>query len=174
MPYHLIMRLPRSPLGATFLLGAGGILLVLGVAGVVAMSGHLTIALRVAAFVLLFPGVPMLAAALLVQLRDPDQQRNPRSLSVVLVSVGGLLVLVPLTAWLPFWPGYLHIGRLPTILAVPFVMGVGLLAAGIASILLQSLVDDWRQGDYPDAAASLMAIGAVVWIASWLVANRFG
>jgi len=168
------MKLARSPLVATILLGAGGILAVLGVAGVLAASGHVAVGLKVTAFVILLPGVPILAASLMVRLRDPSRHRTTRDVEAVLVAAGGLLVLVPVLAWLPFGPMHLHIGRLPVFLAVPFVIGVGLVAAGVSSIFLESLVADWRDREYADAVANLVAVAAVLYVASWLVANRLG
>lgn len=168
------MRVARSPLVATFLLGAGGIVAVLVVAAFLALSGHLAVGLKVAAYVLLLPGVPILAASLYVRLRDSSRHRTTRDVEALLIAAGGLLVLVPVLAWLPFGPMHLHIGRLPTVLAVPFVVGVGLVAAGVSSIFLESLVSDWREREYADAAANLVAVAIVLWIASWLVSNRLG
>ncbi len=167
-----VMRLWRSPLATTFLLGAAVTLLLLALAGVLSLSGQSLLGLKIAVFVVLFPGIPILAAGLLVTLRLPGRGRTSRGVSAVLVTAGGLLVLVPLLAWLPFWPGHPHIGHLPLVLAVPFVMGVGLLAAGVSSIFLESLVEDWREHAYPEALANFVAILGVVWIASWLVSNR--
>jgi hypothetical protein len=168
------MRVARSHLLATFLLGTAGILAVLGVAALLVVSGHMTVGAKVAAYVLLLPGVPILAASLMVRLRDPGRHRTTRDVEAVLVAAGGLLVLVPVLAWLPFGPMHLHIGRLPIFLAVPFVIGVGLVAAGVSSIFLESLVSDWRDREYADVAANLIAVAVVLWIASWLVANRLG
>ena len=168
------MRIWRSPLATTFLLGISVILLLLAVAVFLGLAGNGVLGLKVAVFVLLFPGVPILAASLLVLLRSPERHRTSRGVAAVLITAGGLLVLVPLLFWLPFWPAYLHIGRLPLVLAVPFVSGVGLVAAGISSLFLESLVEDWRHREYPEALANLVAIVIVIWISAWLVSNRLG
>ena len=168
------MRIWRSPLTTTFLLGAGVIVVLLAIALVMAVAGHMVLGLKVAVFVVLFPGVPILAAGLLILLRDPESHRTSRGVAAVLISAGGLLVLVPLLFWLPFGPAHLHIGRLPLILAVPFVMGVGLCAAGVSSLFIESMVEDWRHRHYPEALANIVAIGAVVWISAWLISNRLG
>jgi hypothetical protein len=166
------MRLRHFPLAATILLAACGILVTLGVAALLVSTGQSALGIRIIAFVVLVPGVPILLASLVVLLRDPERNRTSRGMSSVLVTVGGLLVLIPLILWLPFWRAVLHIGHLPVYLAIPFIIGMGLLAAGVSAIFLESLVADWRDREYPEVAANLVAIALVVWIASWLVANR--
>lgn len=167
------MRIWRSPLASTFLLAAGVILVVLAIALLLALTGHMVTGVKVAIFVILFPGVPILAAGLLILVRDPGSHHTSRGVAAILIAAGGLLVLVPLLFRLPFRETY-HIGRLPLALAVPFVLGVGLVAAGISALFIESLVDDWRHRAYPEALANLLAILVVIWVSAWLVSNRLG
>jgi hypothetical protein len=165
------MRSIRSQIPTLMWVGAGALLLLLLLAGGLALVGRPVDGLKLALFVGLFPCLVLIVASLARFVRQPDWQGG-RTVFGLLVVVGSILFLVPLFLWLPFSPATWRVQEMPLPLRMPFIAGLAIFSLTAVVAALRQLWEAWKGRDYLTFAADLLAIGLVGAIAAVAVIIR--
>jgi len=136
---------------------ADAFVLLLAVAA--AVSGMPGAAAKLTLLGVLGPGLIFFGAMLVYGLSSRTAERGPRWIILMVWSVGAVLMVGSLFAWLPFMPD--GPTQTPTVIAVPLLIGVGLFIAGAFGFLAFGSIEQWRGGDSRRAIFGLVFIAAM-------------
>jgi len=136
---------------------ADAFVLLLAVAA--AVSGMPGAAAKLTLLGLLGPGLLFFGAMLVYGLSSRSAERGPRWIVLMVLSVGAVLSVGSLFAWLPFMPD--GPTQVPTVVAVPLLLGVALFTAGAFAFLALGSVDQWRDGERRRGIFGLIFIAAM-------------
>jgi hypothetical protein len=138
-----------------------GILIVaaLAGAGLLASSGRSLDALKVLLYAMLVPGALLLAVFFVALVSQPSWYRSVTAIYFALFAAGAVLFLVFFFIWLPFSPMRWRFDEVPTLLAVPMLIGLALASVGSAIGTASAVIDGWRKRDRVVIVSSLVLAG---------------
>jgi hypothetical protein len=153
-----MMRVSSRQRAALFV---GGILIVaaLAAAGLLASSGRSLDALKVLLFAMLVPGAVLLAVFFFAVVSQPSWYRSVSAIYFALFAAGAVLFHVFFFIWLPFSPMRWRFDEVPTLLAVPMLIGLAIVSVGSVIGLASATIDGWRKRDRVVIASSLVLMG---------------
>lgn len=136
------------------------------------VTGESLAALKLVLLMVLAPGIALLAVFAVRQVLRPGWYRVPEAVVTLMFCVGGVLLITPLLAYMPWAPSRFPLDEMPFGLYHLVVAGGVLVGAGASFGLAVQLHDAWKKRDVGGLAAGLVLLAVIGYVVTRFMGDR--